>query len=105
MTGSPPSCRPECVSSSECELSKACKNNRCVDPCPEANCGINANCRVISHAPICSCKEKHQGDPFVRCYPEERKSFFLSSPKPIFMKLMSMFYFLQNLMNSFTKTK
>ena len=77
MTGIPPSCRPECVSSSECELSKACKNNRCVNPCSDANCGINSNCRVISHAPICTCKEKYQGDPFVRCYPEERKSFFL----------------------------
>lgn len=76
MTGIPPSCRPECVSSSDCELSKACKNNRCVDPCSDANCGINSNCRVISHAPICSCKEKYQGDPFVRCYPEERKRFF-----------------------------
>lgn len=75
MTGIPPSCRPECVSSSECELSKACKNNRCVDPCSDANCGINSNCRVISHSPICSCKEKYQGDPFVRCYPEERKNF------------------------------
>lgn len=76
MTGSPPSCRPECVSSSDCDLSKACRNNRCVDPCIDANCGIDANCRVISHAPICSCREKYQGDPFVRCYPEQRKIFY-----------------------------
>ena len=77
MIGSPPSCRPECVSSSECDLSKACRDNHCVDPCLGSNiCGINSNCRVISHAPICTCKEGYQGDPFVRCSPQESKKEF-----------------------------
>ena len=77
MTGSPPSCRPECVTSSECDLSKACRDNHCVDPCLGSNiCGINSNCRVISHAPICTCKEGYQGDPFVRCSPQESKKEF-----------------------------
>lgn len=64
--GSPPSCRPECVVSSECPPSRACVNQKCVDPCP-GSCGINARCEVINHSPICSCPEKQTGDPFQAC--------------------------------------
>jgi hypothetical protein len=67
MIGSPPSCRPECVLSSECDLSKACRNNKCVDPCDPGVCGLNARCEVRSHSPICTCPSGYQGDPFVRC--------------------------------------
>lgn len=67
MVGSPPSCRPECVINSECDLSKACRNNRCVDPCSPGVCGTNARCQVSSHSPICVCLQGYQGDPFVRC--------------------------------------
>lgn len=82
MTGSPPSCRPECVSSSDCDLSKTCKNYKCVDPCVGTNiCGKNANCRVISHSPMCTCKDGYYGDPFVICnLPERKKSRFISFP-------------------------
>lgn len=70
--GSPPSCRPECVVSSECPLDKACINQKCQDPCP-GTCGINARCEVRNHSPICSCKVDNTGDPFIRCYPLPRK--------------------------------
>jgi len=53
--GSPPACRPECTSSSECPLDKACINNNCVDPCP-GPCSPSADCRVVNHSPICTCK-------------------------------------------------
>jgi hypothetical protein len=66
--GSPPSCRPECIVSAECPLTKACLNNKCVDPCP-GTCGINARCQVVNHNPICSCTEGMSGDPFTRCAP------------------------------------
>ncbi|RZC36331.1 hypothetical protein BDFB_000153 [Asbolus verrucosus] len=66
--GSPPGCRPECVVSSECPLTKACINQKCVDPCP-GTCGLNARCQVINHSPICSCQSSYTGDPFTRCYP------------------------------------
>lgn len=66
--GSPPTCRPECIISSECSLTKACVNQKCVDPCP-GSCGINAKCQVINHNPICSCSERFSGDPFIRCLP------------------------------------
>lgn len=65
--GSPPTCRPECVTSSECSLDKACENFKCISPCPKG-CGINTECRVIKHNPICTCKAQYTGDPFSVCY-------------------------------------
>lgn len=66
MIGAPPSCRPECVISGECDLQRACINNKCIDPCP-GTCGQNAKCQVINHNPICSCQAGQTGNPFVRC--------------------------------------
>lgn len=64
--GSPPSCRPECVTSNECPQNEACNNQKCRDPCP-GTCGVNAKCQVINHNPICSCPSRYTGDPFIRC--------------------------------------
>lgn len=72
--GTPPSCRPECIVSSECPQNKACVNKKCVDPCPN-NCGLNARCQVITHNPICSCTSGYTGDPFTQCVPEESKYY------------------------------
>lgn len=71
--GSPPSCKPECSVSSDCSSNKACENERCIDPCP-GTCGHDARCNVVNHSPICSCPPNYSGDPFVRCYKEERKT-------------------------------
>lgn len=68
FVGSPPACRPECVSSPECPLNQACVNQKCIDPCP-GTCGLNALCQVVNHNPICTCPQKHTGDPFIRCTP------------------------------------
>lgn len=69
--GIPPSCRPECIMSSECLLTQACLNEKCQDPCP-GSCGLNAVCQVVNHNPICSCLLPYIGDPFTRCI-EKRK--------------------------------
>lgn len=74
--GTPPACRPECTSSSECSLDRACINQKCIDPCP-GTCGINARCLVTNHNPICSCSPSFTGDPFIRCLPEESKDAFV----------------------------
>ena len=66
--GSPPTCRPECVVSSECPQNQACNNQKCRDPCL-GTCGVGARCSVVNHNPICSCPERFTGDPFVRCQP------------------------------------
>lgn len=63
--GSPPNCRPECTVNSDCSLTLACKNQKCVPPCPA--CGTGADCRVISHSAICSCPPGFEGDPFYQC--------------------------------------
>lgn len=70
--GTPPSCRPECTSSSECSQNLACINQKCVDPCP-GTCGFNSRCLVTNHNPICSCSPGFVGDPFVGCSPEQSK--------------------------------
>lgn len=44
----------------------ACINRKCQDPCP-GSCGLNAECRVVSHTPICICQRGYTGDPFIQC--------------------------------------
>lgn len=70
--GSPPNCRPECVSNSECSSHLACMNQKCRDPCP-GSCGANAECRVVSHTPMCVCLSGFVGDPFSQCNRHQRK--------------------------------
>lgn len=68
MIGSVPDCRPECVISSDCPWKQACVNRKCVDPCP-GTCGANSECRVVNHAPSCSCHEGFNGNAFADCRP------------------------------------
>ena len=70
--GSPPNCRPECVSNSECSSNLACINRKCQDPCP-GSCAPNAECRVVSHTPMCACLGGYTGDPFTQCNLKQRK--------------------------------
>lgn len=77
--GSPPTCRPECITSSECSLNLACVNQKCIDPCP-GTCGINSVCQVVNHNPICSCKPGFSGDPFTICSPIRKKQNFQNIP-------------------------
>jgi len=72
FTGSPPNCRPECVSNAECASHLACISLKCQDPCP-GSCGINAECRVVSHTPNCICVSGFSGDPFRQCVVPQRK--------------------------------
>lgn len=64
--GSPPNCRPECISNSECPSNLACINQKCKNPCPGL-CGPNAECRVVSHTAMCVCSVGYVGDPFRQC--------------------------------------
>lgn len=67
-------CRPECVTNSDCDKARACLNNKCKDPCP-GTCGINAVCRVINHAPSCSCLPGYSGNPLSSCQLEEPSTY------------------------------
>lgn len=64
--GRPPTCRPECSSSSDCPANLACVNQKCSDPCVGA-CGIHTTCTVIKHNPVCQCYAGYTGDPFSSC--------------------------------------
>lgn len=98
--GSPPSCRPECLVSSECKLQLACIDRRCRDPC-EGACGRGAKCQVIAHSPICTCNDGYTGDPFTYCYPAPGKVSFLLNKIFLFfneaVKYITMFKLLQQL--------
>lgn len=74
--GSPPTCRPECVASTDCPQHQACIKQKCRDPCP-GTCGLNARCQVINHNPICTCKAGFTGDPFITCQLEQSKNLFI----------------------------
>lgn len=79
--GSPPNCRPECVSNAECPSNLACINQKCKDPCPGV-CGLNAECRVVSHAPNCVCLPNYFGDPFSQCTIKQQEVEILNPCKP-----------------------
>lgn len=67
--GTPPACRPECSINSDCPSYQACINQKCRDPC-QGSCGINTQCNVINHTPICTCQPGYIGDPFAVCNPQ-----------------------------------
>jgi hypothetical protein len=73
--GSPPGCRPECTSNSECSTHHSCINRKCKDPCL-GSCGSSAICHTSNHQPICRCSEGYTGDPFSGCYPIPCKTYF-----------------------------
>ena len=86
-------CRPECTTNAECPSTKACQNLHCIDPCPAAQCGVNAQCSVVNHIPNCVCNRGYIGDPFSACrLPPKRKFFiafsFYKQKRPPFGKKM-----------------
>lgn len=80
MIGSPPNCRPECISNSDCASSLACINNKCKDPCIGV-CAFNAECRVISHTPMCACSNGLVGDPLIQCF-EKQQDYPIQTSTP-----------------------
>lgn len=62
------SCRPECVGNPDCPMNRACIRQKCQDPCP-GTCGVEAECQVINHIPICTCPQGTTGDAFRQCSP------------------------------------
>lgn len=74
--GSPPQCRPECISNSDCRFDLACINMKCKDPCV-GSCGFNSECHVYNHIPQCTCPQGYVGNPFVSCYIQQaqRKNY------------------------------
>jgi hypothetical protein len=64
-------CRPECVMNVDCPRNKACVKKHCVDPCVGI-CGENAICDAVNHMAICTCADRTEGNPLVRCTPVQK---------------------------------
>ena len=62
-------CLDECLTDRDCPLTKACQNQKCIDPCLEVSCGALAVCSVEYHRARCTCPPGLQGNPLVRCVP------------------------------------
>ena len=70
-------CMDGCHFNNDCSQQTACLNQTCQDPCrPNGDnffdeCGVNAECQVISHAPTCKCPEGFRplNSPYVACVP------------------------------------
>lgn len=61
-------CKPECLQSFDCPCNFACINTKCVNPCENA-CGMNAECSVVNHAPMCYCVPGYTGNALYGCHP------------------------------------
>lgn len=73
------SCRPNCLSNSDCPRHKSCVNTKCVDPCID-NCGLNAECRVNFHSPVCYCLNGYTGNPTQICHKIEISKLLFMQP-------------------------
>lgn len=69
-------CRPECVINTDCSRNEACILHKCRNPCV-GTCGVNAECNVVNHLPICNCPRNTTGNAFVSCIPLRGWSFNL----------------------------
>lgn len=80
--GRSPNCRPECTVNSDCLPNLACINQKCQNPCL-GSCGNNAECSVVSHIPLCTCRNGYKGDPFSGCYekPQCKLQFLLTTKR------------------------
>lgn len=67
------------MNNAECPSNLACINLHCKDPCPGV-CGQNAECRVVSHTPMCVCLPGYQGDPFSQCQIKQMTQYEQSTP-------------------------
>lgn len=74
------SCRPECIQNSDCDRRKSCVNTKCVDPCI-GSCGLNAECQVFYHSPVCTCRTGYSGNPNQACHVVEISKFVVMGLK------------------------
>lgn len=72
--------RAECNYDDECSNDKACINQKCVNPCTNSanTCGINSECRVQIHRPVCVCRNGFTGNAHYACYESKYFSKLLS---------------------------
>ncbi|XP_045134786.1 adhesive plaque matrix protein 2-like [Portunus trituberculatus] len=57
----------ECIEHDDCPHYQVCQGLKCVNPCTSGMCGVNADCRVKDHQPVCSCPDGYVGDALSHC--------------------------------------
>ncbi|XP_070508929.1 fibropellin-3-like [Chironomus tepperi] len=62
FSGTPPNCTPQCRVHADCPADKVCFSFKCTNIC-ETECR-SADCKIVNHATICSCKEGYEGDAY-----------------------------------------
>lgn len=73
----------ECRTNGDCPLDKQCHAHRCINPCLSGNtCGVNAECLVRNHIPVCKCNTGYIGSPYVECRPEIIAECFVDADCP-----------------------
>lgn len=54
-----------CVIDNNCTANHACVSSVCQNPC---NCGVNSDCLIKDHKPVCACRPGFIGDAINGCY-------------------------------------
>lgn len=61
-----------CENDGDCPDYAACENTHCINPCAIRDpCAPLATCRVINHAPVCTCPDGYIGSPEIECKPRK----------------------------------
>ncbi|KAJ8664368.1 hypothetical protein QAD02_006030 [Eretmocerus hayati] len=69
-----------CFVPDDCPNHQMCVKEKCRNPCDNVTCGMNAECFVKDHEPVCLCKNGFKGDPYLWC--ETTKLENNCSPNP-----------------------
>lgn len=57
-----------CLLDTECGETEICNAGKCLNPCDLLTpCGINAECRAVSHTKECSCPASFTGNANIEC--------------------------------------
>ena len=56
-----------CENVGDCPIDNSCINRQCYDVCILGICGLDADCAVVSHRPVCTCPPGTTGDPQNQC--------------------------------------
>lgn len=61
-----------CTDNNDCPDYSACDQAVCINPCAQNDpCAALATCKVINHAPVCTCPDGFIGSPTTQCRPRK----------------------------------
>ena len=57
----------QCHQDQDCIDSDKCVEGTCIEACLTTKCGLNAQCKAISHTGICYCAPEFTGNAYIEC--------------------------------------